>query len=543
MNFLQNIKTITLTLVIASCLTMSAFAQKSKYGQAGFVGESINLNVVNTDIKEILSYITQEYGINFVIDKSVGKTPVTVNINDVPWNLAMDSILQSQGLAVQMNGPILRVADAKVIADEAATIMGIADQRLNSLPLYTEFIRLNFATASGSSGDTSSKTGVSTEGGGGAAAGSGGAGLLPIIKRRLSRRGAIETDTRSNTLIITDVRENIDAVRQLIALLDQPEPQVEIEARIVIADRTFSRDIGVQIGALALGSRGSAVSAGTQPGGAPVLNTTPGAVPGNVIGSPNGNLASRLANSVIGLTTGVFGTAQLSLLITAGENQGQVKTIATPRVTTLNNRRAEISTGQQIPVTTAQPGSGGGFGVATTTYIDVPLRLEVIPQISDSGTVMLNITAENSSIGPSVSGSSAPSISVQKMKTEVLVPNGGTTVVGGALLDREDEARFSTPGLSKIPIVKNLFRRKAIGKVSSEILFFITPRIYRSDYYGNPTDEAPTGTNRSMTILQPVPLGNPASNSEPQQPTPQKQGNQQPAALPGTSPINPGVKP
>jgi type IV pilus assembly protein PilQ len=459
--------------------------------------------------------------------------------------MALDSILQSQGLAVQMNGPILRVADAKVIADEAATTAGIADQRLNSLPLYTEFIRLNFATASGGSGDTSSKTGVSTESAGGGGAGSGGSGLLPIIKRRLSRRGAIETDSRSNTLIITDVRENIDAVRQLIALLDQPEPQVEIEARIVVADRSFSRDIGVQIGALALGSRGSAVSAGTQPGGSPVLNSNSGAVPGNVISSPNGSLVSKIANSVIGLTTGVFGTAQISMLITAGENQGQAKTIATPRVTTLNNRKAEISTGQQIPVTTIQPGSAGATAIATTTYIDVPLRLEVIPQISDSGTVMLNITAENSSVGPTVSGSAAPSISVQKMKTEVLVPNGGTTVVGGALLDREDETQNRTPGLSKIPIFKNLFRRKAIGKVSSEILFFITPRIYRSDYYGNPSDEAPTGTNRSATILQPVPLGNPASNSDPQQPTPQNQGTpqKQPGALPGTTPTIQGGKP
>jgi pilus assembly protein CpaC len=113
------------------------------------------------------------------------------------------------------------------------------------------------------------------------------------------------------------------------------------------------------------------------------------------------------------------------------------------------------------------------------------------------------------------------------------------------LLDDERESQDRTPGLSKIPVIKNLFRRKSVSRNSSEILFFITPRIYRSDYYGNPTDEAPTGTNRSMTILQPVPLGNPASNSEPQQqtPTPQKQGSQQPAVLPGTSPIYPGGKP
>jgi type IV pilus assembly protein PilQ len=517
MNFLHSLnkigKKITLLLVIASCLTLSVFAQKAKYGTAGFVGEVINLNVVNSDIKEILSYITQEYGINFVIDKSVGKVPVTVNVNDVPWNMALDSILQSQGLAVQLNGPILRVVDAKLLADELAGQKSIEEGRLDRMPLYTEFIRLNFASASGGTGDTGTKTGIAA-GGGSSAGGAANGGLLPIIKRRLSRRGGIETDTRSNTLIITDVRENIDAVRQLIALLDQPEPQVEIEARIVIADRNFTRDVGVSIGALGTSRGGGSVSANTQNG-------------------------ANLVNTIIGLTTNLLGTTRLNALITAGENQGQVKTIATPRVTTLNNRKAEISTGQQIPITTVQPGGQNNTLILTTTYINVPLRLEVIPQISDSGTVMLNITAENSSAG-NAQGNTAPTISTQAMKTEVLVPNGGTTVVGGALLDSERESQDRTPGVSKIPVIGNLFKRKAIGRTSSEILFFITPRIYRSDYYGNPTDENPSSTNRSASILQPVALGNPASNSDPQTQVPQnKQNPQDPAMSTGTKPVGP----
>jgi type IV pilus assembly protein PilQ len=536
MNFLQVFKNLgkktTFAVMIASCLTVSIYSQPQSnkcntYGCAGFVGEAIDLNVVNTDIREILSHMTNEYGINFVIDNSVKSTPITTNLNNVPWNMALDAILQSQGLSIQINGPILRVADVEKLNKEQDALNQLKNGQLDRSPLYTEFVRLNFATASGSAGETSFQTGTQAGGGeaaagassGGSAGGSGG-GLLGIIKKRISRRGAIEVDTRSNTLIITDVRENLDAVRQLIALLDQPEPQVEIEARIVVADRNFSRDIGVQLGALVLGNNGASASGGTLPG----------------FGG-DGTLISQIPSTIIGLTTGIFGTAKISALISAGEKQGQAKTIATPRVTTLNNRKAEISSGQQIPVRTIQPGGTGSTVIITTTYIDVPLRLEVIPQISDTGTVMLNVTAENSTVPPS-DGSIAPSITTQKMKTNVLVPDGGTTVVGGALLDSESDSQNRTPGLSKIPVIKNLFRRKAVSRVSSEILFFITPRIYRSDFAGNPMSGTVSNGTRTTTILQPVPLGNPTSNSETPQNLPQ-QNSQPGSAVPVAMPIKP----
>ncbi len=538
MNSLNNIyglaKKATITLMIASCLTMTVFAQKtssqsqkSSYGNPGFTGESIDLTLVNADVRDVLSFITQQYGVNFVIDKSVKQVPVTVNLNDVPWNMALDSILQSQGLAVEVNGPILRVADVEVVAKEASARKAAQESQLDRSPLYTEFIRLNYASASGNSDSTSTKSGVSSTGSESSAGGStGGAGILGIIKRRVSRRGSVETEPMSNTLIITDVRENIDAIRQLVSLLDQPQPQVEIEARIVVADRSFSRDIGVQLGALALGQNGRGISAGTLPGngsngtGGTSTGFTPNGAPNGLIISPNNSLISSLTNGVIGLTTGIFGTAQISMLITAGENTGQAKTIATPRVTTMNNRKAEISSGQQIPIVTPQTSSGGSGGsiLFTTTYVNVPLRLEVIPQITDAGTVLLDVTAENSTVPATTSAGVAPPIKTSQMKTYVLVPDGGTTVVGGALLDSEGESQNRTPGLSKIPVIKNLFRRKGVSKVSSEILFFITPRIYRPDYNGNPMEAKPSNSMRSTTLLQPVPLGNPPSNSDPKQP-------------------------
>ncbi|NOT47224.1 MAG: type IV pilus secretin PilQ [Acidobacteria bacterium] len=526
------------TLVLAVAAQRVEPQQGRRYGDPGFRGEPINLNVVNADVRDILNYITEQYGINFVIDKSVQKVPVTVNVTDVPWNIALDSVMRSQELGIQVNGTILRVADAKALASEGEVFRSQQNNALDSLPLVTELIRLNYARAKDGlvTGQVTSgtKSGLSNTAdsygpasgpnfAGASATGGSTDGILPIIKRRLSRRGAIEVDGRTNTLIITDVRENIDSIRQLVTLLDQPEPQVEIEARIVVATRNFSRDIGIQLNAFVVGN-------GTDPAGG-VFQTAPvTGVPATVpTANPNG-LSSQLINTAIGLTTGVFGTARISALITAGESKGLAKVIATPRVTTLNNRKAEIKSGSKIPVTTIQPGGGaGGFAVATTEYVDVPLKLEVTPQITEVGTVILSVVAENSSTAPIVAGV-APAINTQSMTTEVTVPDGGTTVVGGVLSDDERENVSRTPGLSRVPLLGLLFKRKGVRRDTAEILFFITPRIYRPEF----TNNGVTTTDRpkNTTIIQPVPLGNPSSNSDPAVPV-----------TPYTNPLLPVVQP
>lgn len=518
--------------LIVSSFTLAAVAQRVEpssqgkmYGEPGFRGEPVNLNVVNADIRDILSYITDQYGINFVIDKSVAQVPVTVKLNEVPWNIALDSVLQAQSLGVEVNGNILRVADSKALASEFEVKRLVTNGQLDNSPLFTEFLRLNYARAFGTlsgtaGGANQTTTGTTSSGSGGGSSssastpgGGGGSdqGIMGIIQKRLSRRGTVEVDGRSNTLIITDVKQNIDAIRQLVAYLDQPEPQVEIEARIVVATRNFSRDIGVQLAGLVTGNRGSGGQLGTMPNNPAAPATLPG-------GNPNGDLASKIANTVIGLTTGRFGTAQLSAMISLGEQKGQAKVIATPRVTTLNNRPAEIKSGTKIPVTTIQPGSAaGGAVIATTTYVDVPLRLAITPQITDVGTVILNVVAENSSTA-TVVGGAVPSINTQAMSTQVTVPDGGTTVVGGVLFDDERESQDRTPGLASIPLLGHLFKRKGVQRNTNEILFFITPRISRPDYSAT----VQNGTApRPASILQPVPMGNPPSNSQPQVENPQ----------------------
>src|SRR5687768_86363 len=549
-----------------------------RYGAAGFMGEPINLNVVNADIRDILNYITEQYGINFVIDSSVGAVPVTVNVQDVPWNFALDALLRANRLGVEVNGNILRVATSDILAKEAEVQKVISDARLDNSPLVTEFVRLNYARASGTlaqaAGTTAGYAGGTTSGsfsggsGGDATGGSGDQGLLPIIKRRLSRRGAVEVDGRSNTLIITDVKENIEAVRQLVAILDQPEPQVEIETRVVIAQRNFSRDLGAQMSMTLANPLSGAIgsfstlpqpslgggNSGQQEGVAPRVQDPIRDATSRFLGpfQPNGNLSAASPNTVIGLTTGMFGTAQIGLLISAAENRGEAKTVATPRVTALNNRPAQIESGTQIPVQTTQA-TGGGTTV-TTTFVSVPLRLSITPQITDAGTVVLRVTIENNTLNPAIAVGGVPGIDTQRMQSEVLVPDGGTTVMGGVLADIDSTSRHRTPGAASIPILGNLFKRKLTTRQNSEILFFITPHIYRPDYNGRPTSGTVSNGQRTVTIPQPVPLGNPPSNTPTptqlqQQPQQQNTPSTQPQLMPaptanspaGTNTARPGT--
>ena len=541
--------------------------QGRQYGQSGFVGEPINLNVVNADVRDILNYITEQYGINFVIDSSVGAVPVTVNVQDVPWNYALDAILRANKLGVDVNGNILRVATSDTLAKEAETQKIIKDAQLSNAPLVTEFIRLNYARASGTLATAAGSTGqfqggttgasVNISGGDQAMSGMGGMGgsgeqgVLPIVKRRLSRLGSVEFDGRSNTLIITDVKENIEAIRQLVAILDQPEPQVEIETRIVIAQHNFSRDLGAQLslgvanlnrGGLGSfttlpstsGTSGTGGTGGTGNSSAVRSGTNPFGVFGGLDGTnqPLNNLAAAAATTVIGLTTGLFGTAQISALISAAENRGEVKTVATPRVTALNNRPAQIESGSQIPVQTLQ--STTGTTAVTTTFVSVPLRLSITPQITDAGTVVLRVTIENNSVNTGIAVGGVPGIDTQRMQSEVLVPDGGTTVMGGVLADTEATQRQRTPGIASIPIIGNMFKRKLVTKDSTEILFFITPHIYRPDYFGRPTSTTPTSGPRTQSVPQPVPLGNPQSNTP--TPTELQQQDKNPAVMPSTQP-------
>jgi len=209
--------------------------------------------------------------------------------------------------------------------------------------------------------------------------------------------------------------------------------------------------------------------------------------------------------------------------------------VATPRVTALNNRPAQIESGSQIPVQTTQAGAAaGGTAVITTTFVSVPLRLSITPQITDAGTVILRVTIENNTVNTGIAVGGVPGIDTQRMQSEVMVPDGGTTVMGGVLSDQESTTRQRTPGAASIPIIGNMFKRKQVSNNSTEILFFITPHIYRPDYFGRPTSTVPAQGPRSTSVPQPVPLGNPQTNTP--TPTELQQQEKNPQTGPQTQP-------
>jgi type IV pilus assembly protein PilQ len=467
--------------------TQTAFNAED-YFRDGFVGEPIKLDLKGADLRDVLRFISETYKVNFIVDGSVtANIPVAVSLEQVPWNRALNALLKSNRLGVQAEGNILRVMAVSAIAEEDKQKADRLKAAQEAAPLITEIVRLNYAKAGGLQQGGGS-------GGGGNGTDPSQSGLDKIITSRLSSRGKIEADPRTNQLIVTDIPENVAIIKGLIRQLDVPEPQVEIEARIVVANRNFARDLGVQLGAVSLNpSRGAVGAVGTYPNViSPNLPLNPqsgasGSGSGGSSGGNNGGLFGSIgdslravgANTVLGLTTGIFGTNQLSLILSAQESKGNVKTIATPRITAQNNQKAQIVNGVQVPVQTESNNT------VTVNYVTAALKLEITPQITNQGVVVLKVKTENNSVNTSIAKTIAPSIDTQSAETIVTVPDGGTTIIGGINIDSEANSQERTPGVSRIPGLGELFKRRTVSRQSGEILFFITPRIYRALETGN----------------------------------------------------------
>jgi type IV pilus assembly protein PilQ len=479
-----------------------------------YVGGLISFDLrAGVDIRDMLRFISQQYGVNFIVDKSVGAVPVDIRVSDMPWNHVMEEVLRANrlGAVCGSNGRIIRIATLDAIKQEEVAQQEIAEAQALKVPLVTEIIHLKYARAYGALG---ANGGGRSGGGGGLSGGSGGSGqgsLISVINTRLSKRGRIEMDGRTNSLIITDLPENMRVIKDMIAKLDKPEPQVEIEARIVIASRNFLRDLGVELAAGVLGSHGRAGVFETSPmqlvngGFGNVTNGSgsSGGSGGNSGGGSGGsgsgtggttdakalgpNLPSVFSNgvmrvaspsSVLGLTT-LVGTGVLTTALSAQETKGQIRTIASPRITTTDNKTAEIVNGVQIPVQTSSNNT------ITTTFVTAALRLEITPQIvEETGEVQMHIVAENNTVNTALANQfngGTPGINTQSAESTVLVQDGGTAVMGGINVDTEGNSINRTPGLSRLPVVGELFKRRTVRRDSDEILFFITPRIVREN--------------------------------------------------------------
>jgi type IV pilus assembly protein PilQ len=412
-----------------------------------FTGFPISLDFQGADLRAVLRTFAEISGLNIVIDPSIQGT-VDVALRDVPWDQALDIILRANRLGYSVDGTIVRIAPLNVLADEEAQRQKLAEAQALAGQLQTLTRTLSYARAEQ---------------------------VQPLITTTiLSRRGSITTDPRTNTLIITDLPERLTQAGELITTLDRPEPQVEIEARIVQTNRDFAQRLGVQ-----WGFTGRAVPelGNTLPLAFPNQATVDGRT-GGVQGPDNAprgvNLGVTAATSAIGLALGAInGAVNLDVALSALESSGQGRILSTPRVTTQNNVEAQITQGIQIPIQTV------ANNTVTVTFRDAALTLLVQPQITAANTVIMRISVENASPDFSRSVNGIPPIDTQRALTQVLVSDGETTVIGGIYVSREQSVQGRTPGLYRIPLLGWLFQRNEITDESRELLIFITPRIAR----------------------------------------------------------------
>lgn len=432
-----------------------------KGGQPGYAGEKLTLSFQDIAVREALNVIADFTELNMVISDSVTGN-LTLRLKDVPWDQALDIIMQSRGLAMRKSGNVIQVAPRGELAATEKNDL-TARQEISELEeLRTESFQLSYQTAAAVAAIL---TGSAQSGGAQAGAAPGGAGAAPTggSQRILSKRGSAVLDQRTNTLFVQDTPSRLEDVRKLLKQIDVPVRQVMIEARFVSASDSFNRALGGR-----LGYAGPAVGAGA--GFAVGGNTTTalrGVVGGNV------NLPGA-ASGMGGLVLSLFNPAAtkvLTLELTASETDGVTKNIASPRVVTADKTKASIKSGVEIPYTIA----GTLGGAPTTAFKTAALSLDVTPQITPDDHINMKLIASQDTVGALYGG--VPSINSKAVTTEVLVENGGTVVVGGVFTQDVADSTQKVPLLGDVPVVGWLFKNNVKSESKNELLIFITPKI------------------------------------------------------------------
>jgi len=406
-----------------------------RFGRKTYTGKKVTLEFADADVRKIFQLIAEVSNLNFLVGDDVSGT-ISIKLVNVPWDQALDVILETKGLGMKREGNI-------VLIKPKSKMVSLADEELaatrafeRTLELRTRIFDINYASVS----DV--------------------AGQFQSFK---SERGTISVDSRTNRVIVTDVEPAIEKMANLLKALDIPEKQVLIEARIVEASSTFSQDLGIQWG---IHYRdGSASLFGLNS-----LDTGFGGIVTNVANT-TGLPAATAAGGALGLSFGkLTSNVQVDLRLSAAAEAGQVKIISTPKVVTLNNKSAKISQGQMIPYSTV---SAEG---TKTEFVEAALTLEVTPHITSDGSVSMKIKATNNSAGSAATGV-APPINKKEATTELLVQSGETTVIGGIYVDSDSNTDSGVPFLKDIPLLGWLFKSNNQNKTKSELLIFITPKI------------------------------------------------------------------
>jgi type IV pilus assembly protein PilQ len=411
-----------------------------------FVGRKISLDFQDADINNVLRLLADVSGLNIVISDDV-KGKMTLKLINVPWDQALNIVLKMNNLGQAREGNIIRVATFANITKQQDDEAHAKEASIKAEDLVTKVIYVNYAKAEE---------------------------LAATMKKNLSPRGDITVDERTNTMIVKDIERHVNEVVALAKTLDAQTPQVQIEARIVQADTSFARSLGIQWGAGFTGINSNNVI------GIQGINTAPGVtqpgfgtfVPNFAVNMP-ANVSGLNAVPSVGFNFGRFtdNPINLDLRLSAGELNGLTKTISSPKITTLNNVKAKIEQGESIPYQTSSSNTG-----PTTTFVDANLTLEVTPHITPDRSIIMKVKAARNSIG-SFSGPAGPSISKREALTTVLVKDGETTVIGGIFVDESKNTETGIPLLSKIPILGWLFKNEAKTDTKNELLIFLTPKI------------------------------------------------------------------
>jgi type IV pilus assembly protein PilQ len=399
-----------------------------------YSGTRISLNLVDADIKQVFRLFHEISGLNFVLDPDVSGR-VTIVLDQVPWDQALDLILKNNGLDKVLENNVLRIASTQKLAQEAAARKQLKEAEELEVEPITLTRTLSYAKAE----DVQR---VIREGG------------------ILSTRGKVIVDARTNTLIISDIPKKIEPVDVLVSTLDTETPQVMIEARIVETSRNFSRNLGITWGFTADASAARGTSTGLS-------------FPHNFTTSYALNLPGQEA-SALGFSFGnVVDSFTLDLELNALETEGHGRILSAPKIATQNNERAEIEQGVRIPIvnTTATE--------INVEFVSASLRLIVTPQITAENTVILDVVVENNSPDFVNTAGDIPSIRTQRAQTKVLINDGGTTVIGGIFVVNEGDAETGVPWFRKIPVFGWLFRQQEITRENRELLIFITPKIMK----------------------------------------------------------------
>jgi type IV pilus assembly protein PilQ len=424
-----------------------------------YTGRRISLDFKDLDIHNLLRLLGDVGGVNVVISDDV-KGSVTLAMKDVPWDQALDVVLKSKGLGVQKDGNLYRVAPQAVLEKEMEAELARAKAAVELKPIVTRLISASYADADK---------------------------LTPRVQEMLSPRGKVSVDARTNTLILSDVAANIELAEELINRLDTPTPQVLIEARIVEATTQFTRELGIQWGGNALSSASTGNPTGLffpstvgVAGGAVDSATSGTNVSGLQTGAASPNYLVNLPAAVgtgsggaIGVTFGALnGAFNINLRLSALENTGNVRIISAPKITTLDNVEASIEQGVAIPISVV---SAAG---TNTQFVDAKLNLTVKPHVTNEGSVIMKISLmRNEPDFVNTGARGDPTINKRQAKTEMLVKDGDTAVIGGIYTRNSGVSYNKVPWIADVPVIGWLFKNRRETDNRSELLIFITPRI------------------------------------------------------------------